>query len=108
MMTTISTTLMTYIFFLIFIINIHISFGYELSNSGLCAIEGDSTDCAQACSMLDEGQSGVCIYDSCFCADIEMTSCYGDDDHEACDSVCEDMSSSLIGLCMNGQCSCLS
>ena len=107
-MTTIPATIITYIFLLLFITNSHISFGYELSDSGLCAIEGDSTDCAQACSMLDQGQNGVCIYDSCYCTDVDMTSCYDDDDHEACDSVCEDMSSNLIGFCMNGQCSCLS
>ncbi|KAI8143724.1 hypothetical protein BJV82DRAFT_83143 [Fennellomyces sp. T-0311] len=83
------------------------SFAFELSGNGFCDIEGDSSACASACTML-HGQNGICVYDSCYCTDVEVGSCSDDDDHEDCNTICQDMSSNLVGVCMQGQCSCLS
>lgn len=78
----------------------------ELNASGLCAIEGDSSECAEACSLWMQG-NGICIYESCYCTDVGIGSCQ-DENHEGCDAICQEMSSNLIGFCMDGQCSCLS
>ncbi|KAI8377987.1 uncharacterized protein BYT42DRAFT_572387 [Radiomyces spectabilis] len=78
----------------------------QLSDRGLCTIEGDSTDCALACSEMTEG-NGICVYDRCYCTDTGIGNC-DDNNHEGCDAICQDLSESLIGFCMDNRCNCLS
>ncbi|KAI9321360.1 hypothetical protein BX666DRAFT_2023502 [Dichotomocladium elegans] len=87
-----------------------VSYAYEMRDTGLCAIEGDSTGCTTACRMLDYGDNGICVDDSCYCTDLdEGADACEDDDHEKCDAVCQRMApSNFVGFCMDGQCSCLS
>ncbi|KAI9496779.1 hypothetical protein BDB00DRAFT_869005 [Zychaea mexicana] len=107
---TTTTTLIPFLccFILLMINSPLLLHAYELSGTGLCEVEGDSTGCAEACSMLEQGNNGICVYDNCYCTDVDLSSCNNEEDHEVCDSVCQDMgSNNLIGFCMDGQCSCL-
>lgn len=78
----------------------------DLSEYGLCSVQGDSSECAFACQEMVQGR-GNCIFDKCYCTEkAEIGQCE-DDDHETCDALCQDMSSTLIGFCMDGQCNCI-
>ncbi|KAL0094974.1 hypothetical protein J3Q64DRAFT_1716727 [Phycomyces blakesleeanus] len=85
---------------------LHVTSAIELTGSGLCANEEDSSDCSQACSFLVQG-NGECIFNQCVCNDFENGECQGDD-HESCDEVCQEISPELVGYCTDSQCSCLS
>lgn len=81
----------------------------ELKDTGLCDIQDDSSACSSACSMMDnDNTNGICIYRTCYCTDDSGLDICEDDDHESCDAYCQEMSSNLLGFCMDGQCSCLS
>lgn len=80
----------------------------ELKDTGLCDIQGDSSACSSACSMMDSDNNGICIYRTCYCTDDVGLDICEDDDHESCDAYCQEMSPNLLGFCMDGQCSCLS
>ncbi|KAF1807596.1 hypothetical protein V8B55DRAFT_1467110 [Mucor lusitanicus] len=78
----------------------------DLSEYGLCQTQGDSSDCAFACQEMVQGR-GNCIFNKCYCTEkAEIGKCE-DDDHESCDALCQDMSPSLIGFCMDDQCNCI-
>lgn len=79
----------------------------DLSDYNLCQIQGDSSDCAFACQEMVQGR-GACIFNKCYCTEKSEIGKCDDDDHESCDALCQDMSSTLIGFCMDGQCSCIS
>lgn len=79
----------------------------NLGDYDLCQVQGDSSDCAFACQEMIQGR-GSCIFNKCYCTEkTEIGKCE-DDDHESCDALCQDMSSDLIGFCMDSQCSCIS
>ncbi|EPB82036.1 hypothetical protein HMPREF1544_11240 [Mucor circinelloides 1006PhL] len=74
----------------------------DLSEYELCQTQGDSSDCAFACQEMVQGR-GNCIFNKCYCTEkAEIGKCE-DDDHESCDALCQDMSPSLIGFCMDDQ-----
>lgn len=78
----------------------------DLSEYGLCDTQGDSSDCAFACQEMIQGR-GNCIFNKCYCTEkAEIGKCE-DDNHESCDALCQDMSPSLIGFCMDDQCNCI-
>jgi hypothetical protein len=78
----------------------------DLSEYGLCDTQGDSSDCAFACQEMMQGK-GNCIFNKCYCTEkTEIGKCE-DDNHESCDALCQDMSPSLIGFCMDDQCNCI-
>ncbi|KAI8080128.1 uncharacterized protein B0P05DRAFT_540087 [Gilbertella persicaria] len=78
----------------------------DLSDYGLCEEPGNSSDCEFACRELVQGR-GNCIFNKCYCTEkAEIGKCE-DDDHESCDALCQDMSPSLVGFCMDDQCNCI-
>lgn len=78
----------------------------DLSEYGLCDVQGDASDCAFACQEMVQGR-GNCIFNKCYCTEkAEIGKCE-DDDHETCDALCQDMSPTLIGFCMDDQCNCI-
>ncbi|KAI8387010.1 hypothetical protein BD560DRAFT_486560 [Blakeslea trispora] len=83
------------------------SIQHDLSDYKLCEVPGDSSDCEFACQEMVQGR-GNCIFGNCYCTEeTEIGKCE-DDDHESCDALCQDMSPSLIGFCMDDQCNCIS
>ncbi|KAI8378212.1 hypothetical protein EDC96DRAFT_493961 [Choanephora cucurbitarum] len=79
----------------------------DLSDYGLCEVAGDSSDCQFACQEMIQGR-GSCIFNKCYCTEkAEIGKCE-DDDHESCNALCQDMSPSLVGFCMDDQCNCIS
>lgn len=78
----------------------------DLSEYNLCTVQGDETDCNFACQEMVQGK-GNCIFDKCYCTEKTEVGQCEEDDHEACDALCQDMSSTLIGFCMDGQCNCI-
>ncbi|KAI8982552.1 hypothetical protein BDB01DRAFT_835993 [Pilobolus umbonatus] len=78
----------------------------NLSDYGLCEIPGDSSDCAFACHEMYQAR-GNCILNKCYCTEKSEVGHCEYDNHEICDSLCQEMSPDLIGFCMDDQCNCL-
>ncbi|KAI9279147.1 hypothetical protein BY458DRAFT_488114 [Sporodiniella umbellata] len=78
----------------------------DLSEYDLCKIQGDSSECTIACQDIANGR-GSCIFNKCYCTEKAEIGRCEDDDHESCDALCQDISSELIGFCMDSQCSCI-
>ncbi|KAI7905531.1 uncharacterized protein BX663DRAFT_558943 [Cokeromyces recurvatus] len=74
----------------------------DLSEYGLCNVQGDSSECAFACQEIVQGR-GSCIFNKCYCTEMTEIGKCEDDNHESCDALCQDMSPDLIGFCMDDQ-----